>query len=236
MRRLAVIPARGNSKRIPDKNIRSFCGKPMITHVLSAARDSGLFSVIHVSTESERIRELVATFGFAPEFPRPALLADDCTPIMPVLRYVAEEYARRGQHFDEIWLLMACSPLIKTNDLIAAASLFVAHGSSSPVLAVAEYPAPIDWAFRRSSEGELSAVRPGMFAVRSQDLEKTYFDSGSFAVFPWSRVMGSEGSGSDEGFVGYVLPKTSVIDIDDEEDWKLAELLFLASEMKQAST
>ena len=229
MKRLAIIPARGGSKRILNKNIRDFCGQPMITHVLGAARDSGLFSAIHVSTESESIREVAAMFGFPPDFPRPEALADDHTPIMPVLRYVTEEYARRAQHFDEIWLLMACAPLVKSGDLIAAASLFSENGSNSPVLAVVEYPAPIEWAFRRSKEGSLKAVQPGMFAVRSQNLEKAYFDSGSFAVFPSSRVLGLAGAGSDEDFVGYVLPKNSAIDIDDEEDWKFAELLFRIS-------
>jgi len=116
--------------------------------------------------------------------------------------------------------------LIKSEDLIAAASLFSENGSNSPVLAVAEYPAPVEWAFRRSKEGSLKAVQPGMFAVRSQDIEKAYFDSGSFAIFPSSRILGSSGAGSDEDFVGYVLPKNSAIDIDDEEDWKFAELLF----------
>jgi len=226
MKRLAIIPARGGSKRILNKNIRDFCGQPMITHVLDTARESGLFSIIHVSTESDSIREVATTFGFPPDFPRPEALADDHTPIMPVLRYVTEEYAARGQHFDEVWLLMACAPLIKSEDLIAAASLFSENGSNSPVLAVAEYPAPVEWAFRRSKEGSLKAVQPGMFAVRSQDIEKAYFDSGSFAIFPSSRILSSAGAGSDEDFVGYVLPKNSAIDIDDEEDWKFAELLF----------
>ncbi len=144
MKRLAIIPARGGSKRIPNKNIRDFCGQPIITHVLAAARDSGLFSTTHVSTESKSINKVATKFGFPPDFPRPESLADDHTPIMPVLRYTAEEYARIGEHFDEIWLLMACAPLIKADDLIAAASLFSENGSNSPVLAVSEYPVPIE--------------------------------------------------------------------------------------------
>lgn len=223
---LCIIPARSGSKRIIDKNIRNFCGKPMIAHALSAARDSGLFSTIHVSTESANIHKIATKYGFPPDFPRPVSLADDHTPIMPVLRYVVEEYSRRGQYFEEIWLLMACAPLIKADDLIAAAKLFSENGSSSPVLAVAEYPAPIEWAFKQSKEGSLRAVQPGMFAVSSQNIEKAYFDSGSFAVFPLSQILRSSGAGSDENFIGYVLPKNFTVDIDDEEDWKFAELLF----------
>lgn len=226
MKRLAIIPARGGSKRIPNKNIRDFCGRPMITHVLSAARESGLFAAIHVSTESQSIRDVAAGFGLPPDFPRPDELADDHTPIMPVLRYVGEEYARRGKKFDEIWLLMACAPLIDAQDLAKAAMLFRDAGREQPLLAVSEYPAPIEWAFDRGANGALTPVQAGMFAVRSQDLEKRYFDAGSFAVFPASLVLESQGAGSDSGFIGYVLPKGTAIDIDDEHDWQLAEAIY----------
>ncbi len=226
MKRLAIIPARGGSKRIPNKNIRDFCGRPMITHVLGVARDSDLFFAIHVSTESESIRAVAADFGFPPDFPRADELADDHTPIMPVLRYVAEEYAKRGECFDEIWLLMACAPLIDALDLKNAATLFHEAGSKQPLLAVAEYPAPIEWAFSRGANGSLTPVQAGMFSVRSQDLEKRYFDAGSFAAFPAARVLESHGAGSDSGFMGYVLPKGTAIDIDDEQDWQLAEAIY----------
>ena len=226
MKRLAIIPARGGSKRIPNKNIRDFCGQPMITHVLKAASESGLFDKIHVSTESEAIRDVVEQYGLATDFMRPMDLADDRTPIMPVLRHVVKEYAQRRLLFKEVWLLMACAPLIDVQDLRKAAVLFREAGASKPILAVAEYPAPIEWAFRRDQDGVLTAIQKGMFAVRSQDLEKRYFDSGSFVAFPVDRVLDSEGAGSDSGFIGYVLPKGKAIDIDDEQDWQLAEALF----------
>lgn len=226
MKRLAVIPARGGSKRIPNKNVRDFCGQPMITHVLSAARASGLFTTIHVSTENESISNVATQLGFPPDFPRPAELADDHTPIMPVLRHAAQEYANRGLHFDEVWLLMACAPLIEARDLSSASTLFQQAGNEQPLLAVYEYPVPIEWAFSRGENGALTPVQAGMFAVRSQDLEKRYFDAGSFAIFPSSRVLESQGAGSDSGFIGYVMPKGTVIDIDDEQDWLLAEAIY----------
>jgi pseudaminic acid cytidylyltransferase len=226
MKRLAVIPARGGSKRIPHKNIRDFCGQPMITHVLGAARASGLFSTVHVSTESQSISDVAAQFGCQPAFARPDELADDQTPIMPVLRHAAQEFARRGEHFDEIWLLMACAPLVDAKDLESAAAMFRESGGAQPLLAVSEYPAPIEWAFSREASGALTPVQAGMFAIRSQDLEKRYFDAGSFAIFPASRVLESQGAGSDSGFIGYVLPKGTAIDIDDEQDWRLAEAIF----------
>ena len=228
MRRLAIIPARGGSKRIPNKNIRDFCGRPMIAHVLETAHLSELFSVIHVSTENENICEVVTKIGFPPAFRRPKLLAEDHTPIMPVLRHTLEQFTNRGEVFDEVWLLMACAPLIGVKDLQTAAQRFRDAGGDRPLLAVSEYPAPVEWAFRLDCNGELIPLHPGMFATRSQDLEKRYFDSGSFAIFSAQGIFGSCKLGSDQGFIGFVLPKGSNVDIDDEEDWALAETIFRA--------
>ncbi|MEM7525866.1 MAG: acylneuraminate cytidylyltransferase family protein [Pseudomonadota bacterium] len=228
MNRLAIIPARGGSKRIPDKNIRAFCGRPMIAHTLDAARESRLVATIHVSTDSAAIAEVAAEHGYPPAFPRPAALADDHTPIMPVLRHAVERFAEGGAHFDEIWLLIACAPLTTAADLKGAATLYAASDGDRALLAVSEYPAPVEWAFRRDVDGGLAPLQPGAFAIRSQDLEKRYFDAGCFAVFPPSRVRASEGAGHDADFVGYVLPRGSSVDIDDEDDWALAEALYRA--------
>lgn len=225
-RRLAVIPARGGSKRIPNKNIRDFCGKPMIAHTLQAARASGLFDLLHVSTESTKIRNTVETLGFSVDFMRPDELADDHTPIRPVLKCVVDTYATRGELFDQVWLLMACAPLINARDLQKAAALFDRAGGRDSLLAVSEYPVPIEWAFSRSADGKLAPVQAGMFAVRSQDLEKKYFDASSFAAFPAATVRASERGGSDARFIGYLLPKWRTIDIDDEADWAMAEAMY----------
>ena len=225
-RRLAVIPARGGSKRIVNKNTRDFCGNPMISYVLRAAAESGLFDVIHVSTDSEGIRETVENLGFPINFMRPTELADDHTPIMPVLKYVTDTYASCGQEFDEVWLLMACSPLIEMHDLQEAAKLFERSVCSKSLMAVAEYPVPIEWAFCREIDGTLKPVQSGMFSVRSQDLEKKYFDAGMFVVYSSSVVRGSEGAGSDSDYIGYLLSKGKAIDIDDEDDWAIAEALY----------
>ena len=137
-----------------------------------------------------------------------------------------------GQYFDQIWLLMACSPLIEDIDLIKAAKLFEMEGGKNPVVGVTEYPVPIEWAFTRSSNGHLSPVNPGMFAIRSQDLEKKYFDAGAFAIFPIEKIQSAEGAGSDNEFIGYVISKDKAIDIDDEADWNFAEAMFLIKNKK----
>ncbi len=230
-KRLAIIPARGGSKRISNKNIRDFCGKPMISYILQSASDSGLFDVVHVSTESDEIQQTVENLGFQIDFMRPSELADDHTPIMPVLKYVTNAYLSRGQEFDEIWLLMACSPLIEISDLQEAAKLFEKTEGRKSLLAVSEYPVPIEWAFCLNIDGTLNPIQPGMFSVRSQDLEKKYFDTGTFVVYTSSMIRGAEGAGSDTEFIGFVLSKGKSIDIDDEEDWAIAEALY--SEKKQ---
>lgn len=226
MKRLAVIPARGGSKRIPNKNIRDFCGKPMIAHILAAAQASGLFDVVHVSTESAAIADVASGQGFPVDFMRPDSLADDYTPIMPVLKYVTDEYQRRGRTFDQVWLLMACAPLIAARDLVAAEKLFAEAGGETHLLAVSEFQAPIEWALRRGADGRMVPMQPGMFAVRSQDLETKYFDAGSFAIFPAATVQRTQGVGMDTGYIGYVLPKGTAVDIDDQRDWELAEAIY----------
>jgi len=228
-RRLAIVPARGGSKRILNKNIRQFCGQPMIAHILNTAQSSGLFDIIHVSTDSDEIRVVVEQLGFAVDFMRPSNLADDHTPIMPVMKYVADIFAEQGELFDEVWLLMACSPLIEAEDLQQAAALFDRSGSNTCVLGVAEYQVPVEWAFRRLPDGVMSPLQPGMFATRSQDLEKKYFDAGVFAAFPTAKVRSSEGAGSDDGFIGHIISKSKAIDIDDEADWIHAELMYQIS-------
>lgn len=225
-RRIAIIPARGGSQRIPQKNIRDFCGKPMIGHILETARESGLFDVVHVSTESTQIRDTVEALGFKIDFMRSDLLADDLTPIMPVLKFVAGTYAERGERFDEVWLLMACAPFIEASDLRAAAAILERAGRGSALMAVAPFPVPIEWAYRRAVDGRLTPVEPGMFAIRSQDLDQAYFDAGAFAAMPAASVLSSEGAGSNSGFLGYVLAPEKAIDIDDESDWALAESMF----------
>lgn len=225
-RRLAIIPARGGSKRIPNKNIREFCGKPMIAHILHAARKSQLFDTIHVSTESQHIRQTVESLGFPIDFMRPDDLADDHTPIMPVLKYVLKTYASMGRVFDQIWLLMACAPLVEAVDLQEASRLFDHFDGKRSVLGVAEYSVPIEWAFSRSSDGQLTPEQPGMFAIRSQDIEKKYFDAGVFVIYPAETVQNSNGAGSDTGFLGYEIPKGKAIDIDNESDWALAEAMY----------
>ena len=226
MRRIAIIPARGGSKRIPQKNIKIFCGKPMISYPIQALKESNLFNKIHVSTDEERVIDVVNQLGLEVDFFRPINLSDDYTPIMPVIKYVIEEYRKMNQIFDEVWVILPCSPLLNTKDLVNASINFQQLNSSNPLMAVTEYPVPIEWAFETNEKGVLKPLNKGDFAIRSQDLKKKYYDAGMFYIYPQEFVLNSDHFGTDENIIPYFLSKGNAIDIDDQEDWDYAEKLF----------
>ena len=226
MKRIAIIPARGGSKRMQDKNIRDFCSRPMISYTLQTAKESKLFDVIHVSTDSERTAQIVTQLGFSVDFMRPMELADDQVPIMPVLKYVLETYHKRGIEFEEVALIMAFAPLLEVEDLIQASKLKAENSHQKNIIGVAKYPVAVEWAFKRNEDGTMLPVQPGMFSVRSQDLDVKYFDTGLFCFLSAGQVLSSEGAGTDNEFLGQILPRYKAVDIDEPEDWLLAEALY----------
>jgi pseudaminic acid cytidylyltransferase len=221
--RLAIIPARGGSKRIPHKNIAEVGGRPMLSHVLGMAERSGLFDKIHVSTDDPAIAAVAKNCGFPPDFPRDPRLADDHTTLLPVLRWVVERYAERGETFDEICLLMATAVLIEAEDVAGAHRLFAQAKGARPVIAIAEFPCPVEWAFRLNPDNSLQAVQPGMDQLRSQDLPKAYYDSGTFIWYP--AAMMAEGS-PPPNYLAYPIPRWKAVDIDGPEDLEMAARLF----------
>ena len=150
MKRLAIIPARGGSNRILKKNIKKFCGKPMISYPIRALKESGLFHTIHVSTDSSEIAELVSDLGLEVDFLRDSSLADDHTPIMPVLKWTLEQYRLREIYFEEVAAVMPCTPFIESSDYIKANKLLNKENNDKPVIGISSYPAPIEWAFDKS--------------------------------------------------------------------------------------
>lgn len=226
--RLAVIPARGGSKRIPGKNILPFCGKPMIAYALEAAADSGMFDKIHVSTDSGEIGRVAGELGFAVDFMRDASLADDFTGLVPVMRWVLDQYRLRGEVYDQICCIMPNAPLIRSSDIVEAFELFERHRGRHPLLVAAKFPVPIEWAFRRSEDGLLTAVSPESLTMRSQDLPQAYYECGPFAI--WSaRHLASDNPLTGQ-VLSHVLPADRAIDIDTLEDLAFAERLFRISE------
>lgn len=223
--KIAIIPARGGSKRIKDKNIVDFCGRPMIAYALEAARASGLFDIIHVSTDSPRIAEVAAQLGFPVDFLRDPALSDDDTPLMPVLRWVLNEYSARGKAAEDVCLLMPCAPLIEASDLTGAYARYLEAGRKAVVLAVVPFSYPIWRSLAPDAEGVLRPLFPEHWPKRSQDLPAAYHDAGVFSFSPAANILDPKLVVS-QAMLPFALARYKAIDIDEPEDLRLAEMTY----------
>ncbi|MBI9082622.1 MAG: pseudaminic acid cytidylyltransferase [Desulfobacterales bacterium] len=226
--KLAIIPARGGSKRIKNKNIIPFLGKPMIAYALEAARESNLFDDIHISTESEEIKKVVEDLGFKVEFMRPKKLADDMTGLLPVIQWVVNKYQNTRRYYSDICCIMPTAPLLVAEDLVNGFELYSNHNKEHPLMVVTSYPVPIEWAYHRSENTLLTPVNFAALDKRSQDIEDTYYEAGPFYFFHSSHITG-EMSLNDRKYISYLLPRNRAVDIDNQEDLEFAESLYLGN-------
>ncbi|MFC1521625.1 cytidylyltransferase domain-containing protein [Elusimicrobiota bacterium] len=224
--KIAIIPARGGSKRIKNKNIADFCGKPIIYYPLMAAKQSGLFDKIHVSTDSETTKTVVENLGFPVDFLRDPMLADDHTHIRPVLKWVLERYRKTGCSYNDVCLILPCAALIEASDLAGGFKAYLEHGREKALLAITEYSAPIEWAYEKDGRGFLMPCQPGKFAIRSQDLGKKYHAAGAFIFFNADHILSGQ-LPADQNYAGYALSGYKAVDIDEMKDFELAEILYL---------
>lgn len=224
MRRLLIIPARQGSKRIKNKNIKIFYGKPIIAYSLKLAKECGIFDTIHVSTDSLKIKKIAEKYGPKVEFLRPKKISGDYTPIIEVLRYVYDYYKKKNFFFDEIWSLSACSPLLKKVDLIRASRL-LRNNKKRIVLSITEYSTPIEWAFKINKKNYLKPIKKSSYKLRSQDIPKRYHDAGAFVGIPVN-FFSKKKFDFDKYYIGNIIDKNRVIDIDNISDWKIAEAMY----------
>ena len=230
--KIVIIPARGGSKRIKNKNVIDFCGRPMIAYALDAVSKAGIFDKIHVSTESVEIKVIVESLGYTVDFMRPPELADDMTGIIPVLKWVLKRYDEQGMRFDDVCCVMPVCPLIESDDIIRGYNEYLVNDCKYPLHCVAPFPVPIEWAFRRGPKGFLIPISSGSFAVRSQDLERAYYECGPFSFFHSSHILGDHPV-SDIDFISIVLPRVRAVDVDEPEDMFFAESLYLGRMAKR---
>ena len=223
---LAVIPARGGSKRIPRKNIKDFCGRPMIEHVIETAKKSELFHTIHVSSDDEEILSCAASCGYVADFKRPVSLANDYTNIMEVLNFTVSEYEARGESFDIICLLYATSPLMDINDLKKAAIQFENGSRDRALLSVARYSSPIERAWTMKDNGNIQPKNPDALKRRSQDIPFSYYDAAMFCFYTPDHIRNAENTVSALTFDGFKIPEFRAIDIDEPDDWLRAEYMY----------
>ncbi|MGE6195540.1 pseudaminic acid cytidylyltransferase [Aeromonas media] len=229
--RVAVIPARGGSKRIPRKNIRDFCGLPMIARSIQVARESGCFDHILVSTDDAEIAEVARTYGAEVPFLRPAALSDDYTGTIPVVAHAIGQLQQEGATPDEVCCIYATAPFIQADDLRQGLNL-LRQQQADYAFSVTSYPFPIQRAVRINAAGQVEMFQPEHFATRSQDLEEAYHDAGQFY---WGRAQAwLTGQPVFAGqSVPVLLPRSRVQDIDTPEDWVRAEILYRLLEAQQ---
>ena len=222
---LCVIPARGGSKRIPRKNVREFCGKPMIQYPIDAALESALFDHVVVSTDCEEIAKIAGQLGAEVPFSRPAELSDDHAPTVPVIAHAIEACESLGWKSGNVCCIYPCTPFLKTEDLRHALDVLTSSGANY-CFPVTPFPHPIQRAVKRDDLDRLSPFFPEYERVRSQDLEAAYHDAGQFywgTSSAWAQNRSIFNTGA-----GIVLPNWRVVDIDTPEDWTRAEILFRA--------
>lgn len=224
--RIAVIPARGGSKRIPRKNIRPFHGRPMLAWPVAAARASGLFDRIVVSTDDEEIADVARACGAEAPFLRPAELADDHGGVAPVVRHAIEAL---GSAMDFVCLIYPTAPTLRPEHLREGFEALAARPDKAYALSVASFPAPVQRSLRIGADGALEALHPEHRLTRSQDLEPAYHDAGQFC---WGRTEAwlSGAPIFSNASLPVVLPRWLVQDVDTPEDWRRAELIFTALE------
>mgnify|MGYP001791561069 CR=1 FL=1 len=217
-----MIPARGGSKRIPRKNIRLFRGKPIIAWSIAAARDSGCFDRIIVSTEDDEIADVAIENGAEVPFRRPQELADDYASTAAVIGHAVTVLAKHLGPSDAVCCLYPTAPLIKSDDLGRACAILEAR-ECAYVFPVARYPSPIQRALHRNEEGRVCMFDPAMFERRSQDLEEAWHDAGQFYLARPQTWLAQQ-TIFCEASIGLELPAHRVVDIDTLEDWKRAEV------------
>ncbi|SDX53755.1 pseudaminic acid cytidylyltransferase [Roseicitreum antarcticum] len=224
--KVAVIPARGGSKRIPRKNIRPFAGRPMISHSIEAARDSGLFDRIIVSTDDAAIADVARECGAEVPFVRPADLSDDHATSIAVIAHAVGWLRDAGAAPHDVCCLYATAPFVRPADLRAALAML--HDSGAPFcFPVTTFAFPIQRALARDAAGAVHMLHPEYEITRSQDLAEHVHDAGQFY---WGRAQAWV-----DGLPIYaphsrtiLMPRHRVQDIDTPDDWQRAELMHRA--------
>jgi len=222
-RSVAIITARGGSKRIPRKNIKSFLGKPIIAYSIAAALDAGCFDEVMVSTDDHEIAEVAQSFGAIVPFFRSSEMANDYATTADVLVEVLKEYRQHGKTFDHACCIYPTAPFVTAERLRQAYDLLKQSGAET-VLPVARFSFPVQRALTIDNN-HLKVLWPEHVNTRSQDLAPTYYDSGQFYFFQVTRFLETQNLyGSN--CVPIELPESEVQDIDTEEDWKIAEMKY----------
>lgn len=223
MGNIAIITARGGSKRIPKKNIKEFLGKPIIEYSIEVALESGLFEEVMVSTDSEEIAAIARKAGAKVPFLRSERTANDFATTADVLMEVFEEYEKRGRHFTYAVCIYPTAPFVTPAKLKKGLEL-LQEKDANVVMPVVAFSFPPQRGMIVEN-GEIKMKWPENRNVRSQDLEPLYHDCGQFYCYQVDRFMACKGQFTDN-IIPIIMPETEVQDIDNMDDWKIAELKY----------
>lgn len=225
---IAVIPARGGSKRIPRKNIKPFAGEPIISYSIKVALESNIFDRIIVSTDDEEIASVSLNYGAEVPFLRPKELADDYTGTIDVIKHAIIEHETSGVKADYICCIYATAPFLKKKYLIDGYEKLI-KSDKKYAFSITTFPFPIQRAIKINDIEEIEPFYPEYVKARSQDLEEAYHDAGQFY---WGKrdAFLQEIPLFSNNSIPVILPRYLVQDIDTMEDWIKAELMFKAME------
>lgn len=224
MKKVAIITARGGSKRIPKKNIKDFLGKPIIAYSIQAAIQSQLFDEVMVSTDDDEIAKIATSHGAKIPFIRSAKNSDDFATTVDVLLEVIEKYKENGIEFSYGCCLYPTAPFI-TGELLKEAFDLIKEKEFDTVFPVVRFGNPIQRALTKNKDGKISMMQPEYKLSRSQDLENAYYDSGQFYWFKSKTLIENKSLWTDNTGV-IEIDEHKVQDIDNLTDWKLAELKY----------
>ena len=223
MSNLCVIPARGGSKRIPKKNIKSFLGKPIIAYSIEAAIQSKLFTEIMVSTDCQETAEIALQYGAKVPFLRSKENSNDFATTYDVIKEIIDEYKKDGVNFENICCIYACAPFVTANNLKHAYQE-LSNKQVDTIFPIIEYSFPIQRAVKIYNE-KIELFNIDHLNTRSQDLEKSYHDAGQFYWMKSENIL-NKGRIITDNCSGIIITELEGQDIDNEIDWELAELKF----------
>jgi len=229
---VAIIPARGGSKRIPNKNVRPFAGKPMISYPIAAAIASGLFDRVIVSTDSDTIAETAAAAGAEVPFRRPPELSDDHTATAPVIVHALRWLEQAGTPAVNACCIYATAPFIRTEDIRRGYSILKDKGVAA-AFTVTSFAFPIFRSLKIAADGALAMNWPEHRNTRSQDLPEAFHDAGQFYWLDVARFLADPNLYSADARP-IILPRYLVQDIDTLEDWATAEHMHRALQLAGA--
>ncbi|MFK5985251.1 MAG: pseudaminic acid cytidylyltransferase [Pseudomonadota bacterium] len=224
---IAIIPARGGSKRIPKKNIKNFMGKPIIAYSIEAAKQSNLFDEILVSTDDDEIADIAKSYGASVPFKRPENLSDDFTGTTPVVRHAANWFRDNLQKAEHICCIYSTAPFVQVKYLQQGFELLKSM-QQGMTYSLTTFAFPIQRAQKMDKSGHPIPFYPEYMESRSQDLDEAYHDAGQF--YWWTESSLNQGVKEKKAVI---LPRYLVQDIDTLEDWKRAELMYQAIHLEE---